>query len=223
MKAIIKLSGIIATVILSTLTLYKLPINYVLLKEHEIIGVFFSALFSHLAIIARGFFMPLFLSMTERYSPFLLGLSAGLGGGLGEIIAYYWGLSIKETVSSNKDRADDPLPKWIEKYGLLAILLFASSPLPDTPIILLAGALHFPLWKLIVAQVVGKTTLYTLGAIFGGLIFMELRSMVEEVIISTIILAFSVTLCLLVSWNRSRRKILGILDRGVKRIMRDRP
>lgn len=219
-KAIMKLSGIIITVMLSTLTLYKLPTNSALLREHEIISIFLSAFFSHLAIIARGFFIPLFLSMTEKYNPMLLGLSAGLGGGLGEIIAYCWGLSIKETVSTNGDKANDPLPKWVEKYGLLAILLFASSPLPDTPIMLLAGALRFPLWKLIIAQIVGKTTLYTLGAIFGGFIFMELKSVAEEVIVSTMILAASVILCVLVSWNKSRRKILSILDRGMKTIMR---
>lgn len=219
-KAIIKLSGIIITVTLSTLTLYKLPTSSALLKEYEIIGIFLSAFFSHLAIIARGFFIPLLLSMTEKYNPMLLGLSAGLGGGLGEIIAYCWGLSIKETVSTDRDKANNPLPKWVEEYGLLAILLFASSPLPDTPIVLLAGALRFPLWKLIIAQVVGKTTLYTLGAIFGGFIFMELKSAAEEVVISTMILAVSVILCLLVSWNKSRRKILNILDRGMKTITR---
>lgn len=218
-KAIIKLSGIIATIALSTLTLYRLPIGDVLFNKHEIISILLSAFFSHLAIIARGFFIPLFLSLTERYNPLLLGFSAGLGGGLGEIIAYCWGSSIKETLSTDKGGVNDPLPKWIEKYGLLAILLFASSPLPDTPIMLLAGALRFPLWKLVIVQVIGKTTLYTLGAVFGGIIFMELKSLAEEIFVSTIILALSVILCILVSWSKSRRKILGFLDRHMGRIM----
>lgn len=218
-KAIIKISGIIATMALSTLILYRLPMGDTLLNRYEIIGVLLSAFFSHLTIIARGFFVPLFLSLTERYSPLLLGLSAGLGGGLGEIIAYCWGSSIKETLSTDKG-GEDPLPKWVEKYGLLAILLFASSPLPDTPIMLLAGAFRFPLWKLIIVQVIGKTTLYTVGAIFGGFIFMELKTVAEEIFVSTIILALSVILCILVSWSKSRRRILGFLDGLIKRIMR---
>ncbi|MEM2150076.1 MAG: hypothetical protein QXW55_01505 [Candidatus Bathyarchaeia archaeon] len=217
-KAIIKLSGIIATMALSMLTLYRMPISDALLDKYEIIGVLLSAFFSHLTIIARGFFVPLFLSLTEKYSPLLLGLSAGFGGGLGEIIAYCWGSSIKETLSADKG-GDDPLPKWIERYGLLAILLFASSPLPDTPIMILAGAFRFPLWKLTIIQVIGKTTLYTVGAVFGGFVFMELKSLAEEIFISTIILALSVILCILVSWGKSRRKILSFLDRSMRRIM----
>ncbi|MCX8170463.1 MAG: hypothetical protein N3E47_00625 [Candidatus Bathyarchaeota archaeon] len=224
-KAMVKLFGVVVTIILSTLTLYGSYtiniINIMLLKEYGLISVFLSAFFSHMAIIARGFFVPLFLSLTGKYNLLILGLSAGLGGGLGEIIAYYWGLSIKETLSSSRDE-NDILPKWIEKYGLLAILLFASSPLPDTPIMLLAGAFRFPAWKLIIIQIVGKTTLYTLGAIFGGFIFMELKSITEEAVTSTIILVVSVILCVLASWNKSRRKILGILDRGVKRVMRQK-
>lgn len=222
-KALTRILGVSLTMILSSLTLYRLP-GIIWLKEQEILNVILTAFFSHLAIIARGFFVPLFLSLTEKYHPLLLGLSAGLGGGLGEIIAYYWGLSVRESLASDVDEREvgDAIPKWIEKYGIIAVLLFAASPLPDTPIILLAGALRFPLWKMIIIQIIGKTTLYSFGAIFGGIIFMELKSMAEETLISTIILVFSVALCALISWSPSRKRILRVLDKSFRIILRQR-
>ena len=222
-KVLIRILGIALTMTLSLLTLYRLS-DIVLPREQEILNVLITAFFSHLTIIARGFFVPLFLSLTEKYHPLLLGLSAGLGGGLGEIIAYYWGLSIRESLAStaNEREGEDVVPRWIEKYGIIAVLLFAASPLPDTPIILLAGALRFPLWKMIIVQVIGKTTLYSFGAIFGSIIFMELKSMVEEALISTIILVASVALCALISWGRSRKKILQALDKSFRIVLRQR-
>ncbi len=209
-RALVILSGGIITVILSALIMYSILLKNSFPTEYGLISVFLMALFSHLTIVARGLFLPLFLSLTEHYNLLVLGLAAGLGGGLGEIVAYSWGQGIREILSP-EDGRKDPLPKIVERYGLIAILLFAASPLPDTPIMLLAGSLHFPLWKLLSIQIVGKTILYSLGAALGGLLFMELKSFVEEITASIIILVASIILSVLVSWSKSRRWMLHAL------------
>ncbi|MEM2342330.1 MAG: hypothetical protein QXX94_06015 [Candidatus Bathyarchaeia archaeon] len=211
-KALIKLLGAIISMVFSFLILYGRFINGDSLGNYGLLGVFLAALFSHLTIVARGLFIPIFLPLTEIYNPIILGLTAGLGGAFGEIVAYYWGSSIKEIFNSS-ERNKASSYKRIEKYGLLMALIFASSPLPDTPIMLLAGSLHLPLWKLILIQIIGKTTLYSVGAIVGSIIFMELKSAVEEIIISTIILFASIALCIIVSWSKSRDMLLKILDK----------
>ncbi|MEM1581459.1 MAG: hypothetical protein QXK89_02980 [Candidatus Bathyarchaeia archaeon] len=210
-KVLLKLLGAVIAVVLSAVILYEAFIASSLLKNYGILSVFLAALFSHLTIVARGLFLPLFFSLTSMHNPLTLGLAAGLGGGLGELVAYYWGLGIKEALNPNEQTSS--LPKWAEKYGSLMLLLFASSPLPDTPIVLLAGSLRFPLWKLMLIQITGKSILYSFGAIVGGFIFMELKSAFEEVIASTIILIASIVLCIIVSWNKSREKILYGLNK----------
>lgn len=214
-RALIKIFGATLTAVLSFVVLYEAFLLESPLKNYGLLSVFLAALFSHLTVVARGFFVPLFLSLVESYGPLVLGLIAGLGGALGEVAAYYWGRGIKETFSPDERR--DPPPRWAEKYGLLVALIFAASPLPDTPIILLAGLLRFPLWKLMLIQVAGKSTLYFLGAVVGSFILMGLKSIIEEIIASTIILIASVILCIMVSWSKSRERILQILEKIMNR------
>jgi len=211
----VKIIGAALTIAVSLVILCKAFTSNATLGSYGILGIFLAALLSHLSIVARGFFLPAFLSLTELYNPIVLGLAAGLGGALGEVTAYCWGLGIRETLNNRGN--SDPLPRWAEKYGFLLMLLFASSPLPDTPIVLLSGSLRLPLRKVVLIQVVGKTALYSAGAFLGGFIFMEIKSTFsDEIISSAIILIASTLLCILVSWRRSRDKILKILKRVIE-------
>lgn len=209
-RALAKIIGATAAVAISLLLLYGVFGERAILREHGLPGIFLTALLSHLSIIARGAFIPVLISLTEFYNPALLGLAAGLGGALGEAAAYYWGSGIRDSFDAQREKS---LSRFTEKYGLLLLFLFASSPLPDTPIVLLAGSFRLPLWRVILIQVIGKTTLYLSGTYIGGLIFMELKSIFDYEITSVILLAISVVLCILVSWRKSRDKILESINR----------
>lgn len=212
-RVLAKIFGVVAAVALSLILLYKMLVESAVLWNYGLLGIFLAALLSHLSIIARGFFLPTLLSLTELYNPAVLGLIAGLGGALGEVTAYYWGSGIRDTLDDQ--RGDDPLPKLAERYGLLVMLLFASSPLPDTPIVLLAGSLRLPLWKVMTVQLIGKTILYVAGTYVGGLIFMELKSIFEYEATSIMLLVASLILCALISWRKSRDAILKILNKVI--------
>jgi membrane protein YqaA with SNARE-associated domain len=215
-KDLLSLLGVAAAVFLSALMLLGTLSSNALLGDYGLVGIFVMALLSHLTIIARGLFLPSFLSLTQLHNPLPLGLAAGLGGGIGEMITYYWGLGIKKTLTSinSINERDDSLPKWAERYGLIVALLFASSPLPDTPIMLLAGALRFPPHKILMIQLAGKTILYSIGASIGGFIFMELKSATEEITASIIVLVASITLTIIISWSKSREKIIQIIRKA---------
>jgi membrane protein YqaA with SNARE-associated domain len=215
-KDLLSLLGIAAAVFLSALILLGALSSNALLGDYGLISIFVMALLSHLTIIARGLFLPAFLSLTQLHNPLTLGLAAGIGGGIGEMITYYWGLGIKKTLTSinSINERDDSLPKWAERYGLIVALLFASSPLPDTPIMLLAGALRFPPHKILIIQLAGKTILYSIGASIGGFIFMELKSATEEITASIIVLVASITLTIIISWSKSREKIIQIIRKA---------
>lgn len=212
-RALAKILGAVVAIAISLMVLYEVFAGNAALQKYGLPGIFLVALLSHLSIVARGIFLPALLSLTEFYSPFLLGFVAGLGGAFGEVTAYYWGSGIRDALDS--PRRGVVQPRMAERYGLILMLLFASSPLPDTPIILLAGSLRFPLWKVIVIQFIGKISLYTAGTYIGGFIFMEFKSILEYELASTLLLAISLILCILISWRRSREKILKIVDRVI--------
>lgn len=213
-KALAKIVSATLAVVVSLFVLYGVFMDRAVLVEYGLLGIFLVALLSHLSVVARGAFLPALLSLTEFYSPVLLGLVAGLGGALGETTAYCWGSGIRDAFNSGEGEGSSL--KIAEKYGIVTLLLFASSPLPDTPIVLLLASLRLPLWKVILVQVAGKTILYLAGAYVGGLIFVELKSVFEYETISLILLVASLTLCIVVSWRKSRDRILKIISKIFK-------
>ncbi|MCW4020431.1 MAG: VTT domain-containing protein, partial [Candidatus Bathyarchaeota archaeon] len=185
-----------------------------LLEEAGLVGIFLASMFSHLTVVGRDVFAPAFVSMMKYYSPVLLGFSAGVGGAIGEVTTYYWGLGIKEAVEENEENST--VSKWIEKYGLLAILLVAASPLPDTPVALLAGSARFPFRKFLIVEVIGKSLFYSLGAAAGSVIFESLSGFVSGWVLSILVVVASLTLCVIASWKRSREKVLQLLRRFLR-------
>jgi membrane protein YqaA with SNARE-associated domain len=209
-KALVNISAAVVTAVISGLILYETLIANTLLEESGLAGIFFASMFSHLTVIGRDLFAPAFLSLALTTNPLFLGFSAGLGGAIGEVTTYYWGLGIKEALAERNEE-DDVLSKWIEKYGLLSILIVAASPLPDTPIALLAGSARFPFRKFIIVEAIGKVGFYSVGAVVGSSIFGFLSSVMDELVLSMLVVVASIGLCVVASWSKSREKVLQLV------------
>jgi len=202
---------LIATMGVSLWLMFNLVIYGGNVGSYGLIGLFAIALLGHVTVVAKDTFIPVFLSLTGFYHPALLGLSAGVGGAIGETVTYYWGLSIRETLRGGiPNSKNDRVSEWIKKYGLLAVLLVAASPLPDTPIILLAGSAKLPLGKLLAIEVVGKVLWYSVGAYFGERVFAFMSASLGQITTSLLIFAFSLILCVLLYSDRLRRKVLSL-------------
>ncbi len=210
-KALLNVSAAILTAVISGIILYKILFAGRMLEEEGLLGIFLVSMFSHLTIVGRDLFTPVFIALIKHYHPVLLGLSAGMGGAIGEVTAYYWGLGIREAFQSSG--RESVVYKWIEKYGLLVILLVAASPLPDVPIALLAGSARFSLRKFLLIEAVGKSTYYSVGASIGGYVFQCLVGAIDEWVLSLIVVSASIVLCVIVSWDRTREKIIRIFER----------
>ena len=118
-----------------------------------------------------------------------------------------------ESIEGGQTDDDNRLTRWIKQYGLWAVLLVAVTPLPDTPIVLLAGSNRLPFGKLFLVECVGKTALYSLGAVVGGFVFTGLTSVVGSLIASLLMVVASLIFCVLVTWKRSRNFIFGWFER----------
>ena len=178
-------------------------------------GVFAASLLSHATMVARDIFVPLFLAMTPFYSPLMLGLSAGVGGAIGDLAPYVLGLGMAESLKDEKSRAGDLVSRWIQRYGLWAILIVAMTPLPDLPIVMLAGTRKLSLKRLLALEAAGKTVLYTIGAYFGGRIFEILIGAVGSFTASSLMVVGSIIFCILVTWPPSRDYLFGYIDKFI--------
>ena len=210
-RSLISLVIIVIIAVFSSVLFYEMAVVHNTLGQLGLPGIFLASLLSHLTVVARDMFIPLFLPLTNLYSPILLGALAGWGGALGEVTAYYWGWGITRSVEESG--MDDRVSEWIRRYGLLAILLVAMTPLPDTPLVLLAGSSRFSLLKLLLVEGVGKTLLYSLGALFGGVLFTGMTNLFGSLATSAIIVAASTIFCLLVSWRKGRESLFRWIRR----------
>jgi membrane protein YqaA with SNARE-associated domain len=211
-RAVVSLVAVAAVAALSGIILWRWTIDPETLGQSGLAGIFIASMLSHLTVVARDMFVPMFLPLASVYNPLVLGASAGLGAAVGEITTYFLGWGVAETIQENQHE-DNRLSRWIRRYGLWAVLLVALTPLPDTPIVLLAGSNKLPLGKLFVVECVGKTVLYSVGAVVGGVVFTGLTWAVGGITASVLMVAGSLLFCILVTWKKSRDLIFGWFER----------
>jgi len=137
----------------------------------------------------------------------------GWGGAIGEVTTYLLGWGVAESVRDESSGTDDRIAGWIRRYGMWAVLLVSLTPLPDTPVVLLAGSGRLPFKKLLLVEGLGKTAYYTLGAVVGGFFFTGLTNVLGRFSASAVMVAGSVAFCVLVTWRRSRDAIFGWAER----------
>jgi membrane protein YqaA with SNARE-associated domain len=211
-RAVVSIAAVAVVAVLSGVVLWRWTIDPETLGQFGLGGIFLASMLSHLTVVARDMFIPMFLPLASVYNPLVLGASAGLGAAIGEITTYFLGWGVAETIQENQGE-DNRLSRWIRRYGLWAVLLVAVTPLPDTPIVLLAGSNKLPLGKLFVVECVGKTTLYSIGAVVGGAVFVGLTGAVGGFTASVLMVAGSLLFCILVTWKKSRDLIFGWFER----------
>jgi len=214
-RAYLTIAGVSATALVSGYLLLLLFTDTARVEAMGLGGIFVVTLLSHSTMVARDIFVPLFLALTPLYNPILLGVAAGVGGAIGDIIPYLLGLGVAETVESEGGKAEDLVGRWLKKYGLWAVLVVAATPLPDLPVVMLAGTRRLPLHKLLMIEAVGKTALYTLGAWMGGWIFDLLIGAVGSIIASVGMVVVSIVFSIALTWPPSRDWLFRLLDRFI--------
>jgi len=211
-RAYVSILGVAGTAVLSAVVLWRTLVEGSSLGQLGLGGVFLVSMLSHLTVVARDLFVPMFLPLTSTYSPLVLGAAAGWGGALGEVTTYFLGWGIAESVQEN-GKTEDQIARWIRRYGLWAVLLVSLTPLPDTPLVLLAGSRRLPFKKLLLVEGAGKTVLYTVGAVVGGFVFTGLTDAMGSISASAVMVAVSLAFCVLVTWRRSRDMVFGWVER----------
>jgi membrane protein YqaA with SNARE-associated domain len=216
----VSIIGVVAVALISGGLLWRLMAQGETLGRLGLAGVFVAAMLSHLTVVARDMFVPLFLPLASVYHPIVLGSAAGAGAAIGEVTTYFLGWGVAESMEAMTG-AEDKIAKWIKRYGLWAVLLVALTPLPDTPIVILAGSRKLPFRRLLAIEVLGKSALYSVGAVVGGLVYGSLESSLGTFVASGLMVVGSLVFCVAVTWRPSRDWIFGWMEKIISIIDKD--
>ncbi len=142
---------------------------------------------------------------------------AGTGAAIGEVTTYFLGWGVAEGLEE-MSAAEDRIARWINKYGLWAVLLVALTPLPDTPVIILAGSRKLPFSKLAVVEVFSKLILYSVGALMGGLVYGGLENTIGTFLASILMVVGSLIFSIVVTWKPTRDLLFGWMEKLIPRM-----
>jgi membrane protein YqaA with SNARE-associated domain len=183
-------------------------------------GVFAASMLSHLTVVARDMFIPLFLPLASVYHPVVLGSAAGTGAAIGEVTTYFLGWGVAESMETMSE-TEDKIAEWIKRYGLGAVFIVALTPLPDTPIVILAGSRKLSFRRLLAVEILGKSMLYSVGAVVGGVVYGGLESSLGTFVASGLMVVGSLVFCVVVTWKPSRDWIFGWVEKLMSIIGKD--
>ncbi len=187
------------------------------LESLGLLGVFLASFIGHFSIVLKDvLFIPIFLYGSNFWDPLSLGLVGGLSGGLGELGAYLVGRGIGKFGANKQTKTT--IPKWVKKLGLFSVLIFSITPLPDTPVLMLLGSVHFPILAVLALEIVGKTFLYTSMAVAGGILYSNVSGILPAPWDSVIITSVSLGLSVIITWKRTRTRIFRFAQETINKI-----
>jgi len=181
-------------VLIAALVLAMIATSAVLFKEYleefKAFGYPGAFLISFLGSAMVVTFVPslyVMLSFSAWLNPFYLGLAAGAGEAMGELVVYAGGRTghaffLRERFvepQRNKEAwgVYPRLQRWIHAKGAAALFLAAAVPNPFYSLIsATAGATRFPAWKFLGVVWAGKTVKWIIIALLGYALFGQIVS-----------------------------------------------
>jgi membrane protein YqaA with SNARE-associated domain len=123
------------------------------LKDYAYLGVFVVSILSSATIILPVPGILVFIPLLATLNPALVGIAAGSGGIIGELTGYAAGYSGRGLAKPGKMYYR--VQRWMQKWGLWTVFFFAVF-LPFDVVGLVAGVLHYPIWKFMLMGWLGK-------------------------------------------------------------------
>lgn len=136
------------------------------------LGVFIGSLLGSMTLF---FPVPSFLfavSAGALLDPLWVGIVAGLGSAIGELVGYPIGRGISYGLDKRKHRKHKKINAFIEKWfdrklGWLVIFLFAVTPLPDDFVVIFCGMIRYDIRKVFIPLLAGKI-IFSLALAYAG-------------------------------------------------------
>ncbi|MGQ9760074.1 MAG: VTT domain-containing protein [Candidatus Methanomethylicaceae archaeon] len=129
------------------------------LLAYGYIGTFIISILGNVVpFLPVPYLIPIFL-LAEVLDPLSVGIAVGLGASLGKCVSYALGRGWRAILEEKKKRELECFGRLLGKYGVIAVYLFASLPLPDDIIVMPFGIIKYDFKKFFAALLLGKLTL----------------------------------------------------------------
>jgi uncharacterized membrane protein YdjX (TVP38/TMEM64 family) len=130
-------------------------------------GIFLISFLSYATVILPAPGIAIIFTMGTIFNPLAVGLVAGAGAALGELVGYLAGFS-GQAVVEHRDHYER-LTHWMEKNGALTVFLLALVPNPFFDVAgIIAGILKMPVAKFLFWCWAGETLKMTMFAYLGS-------------------------------------------------------
>jgi len=137
-------------------------------EEWGYAGAFLISIVNNATVLFPAVGWAVVVALGTALNPFLLGPVSGAGAAIGELTGYAVGVTGRELLSGTRGY------RWLrglaERWGGLAVFVFAAMPLPMDIAGMWAGSVRYPLWRFLLWCALGKTikmTALSLGAYYG--------------------------------------------------------
>lgn len=144
----------------------------------------------------------------------LLALTSGLGSAMGEVSGYLLGYYGGKVISEERKRKMDYMMKIFNRYGAVAVFLFALTPLPDDLLFIPLGIARYKFVKVFVPCFFGKLLMSYILAYSGRQSFKFIQTVFGEagwlsVIISILLLIAIIIAVLKIDWEKVFEKYVA--------------
>jgi membrane protein YqaA with SNARE-associated domain len=120
------------------------------------LGVFIISFIGSVSVVFPVPYTIVIYLLGAVLNPFFVAVSGGLGSALGEFSGYALGYYGRTVVSKERQKKMDYMVKVFDRYGPVAIFLFALTPLPDDLLFIPLGVMRYAFWKAFVPALFGK-------------------------------------------------------------------
>lgn len=163
------------------------------------------------------------LSTTGQWDPILLTIAGGIGSTIGEFSGYALGYFGRKIVSEERQRKMIYLVKLFDRYGPLAIFVFALTPLPDDVLFIPLGILRYKFYKAFIPALIGKVLMIFLlvnfGKIWGNILIQIFGDSgnLYGMIATTVLLIIVIIALYRIDWEKIFKKYVGEREEEAKK------
>jgi membrane protein YqaA with SNARE-associated domain len=135
--------------------------------QYGYLGVFIISFVGSVSVVFPVPYTIVIYLLGAVLDPFFVAVSGGLGSALGEFSGYALGYYGRTVVSKERQKKMDYMVKVFDRYGPVAIFLFALTPLPDDLLFIPLGVMRYAFWKAFIPALLGKTLMTFILAYSG--------------------------------------------------------
>jgi membrane protein YqaA with SNARE-associated domain len=171
------------------------------------LGVFLISFIGSVSVIFPIPYTLVIFGLGSVLDPILVAIFGGVGSALGEFAGYALGYYGTSRISEERRKKMNFMLKVFDKYGSVAIFIFALTPLPDDLLFIPLGIMRYSFVKAFIPAIIGKTLMTFIIAYSGQQSFELITVVFGEsgmlgTIITVVLLALVIFAMIKIDWEK---------------------